>query len=103
MARFLGNECLHLTSDFPPQVSPGVLRREVPAKRGVCLAWCRRSRAGVSGGGCAARAPAGAVTGSREAEDVPGVQRQWRRGCGWFVLSGWQPGPLRRMIAACCL
>src|SRR5215472_819043 len=59
------------------QVSPGALRREVPAKRGAVGLW-RRSRAGVSGGGCAARAPAGTVTGSRVAGDVPGVQ-PWRR------------------------
>jgi len=37
-------------------------------------AWRRRPRAGVSGDRCAARAPAGAVTGSRVAGDVPGVQ-----------------------------
>jgi hypothetical protein len=43
-------------------------------------AWCGRSRAGLSGGGCAARAPTCAVTGSRVAEDVPGVHPSWRRG-----------------------
>ena len=60
--------------------------------RNVGLApGCRRSRAGVSGGGCAARAPAGAVTGSRVAEDVAGVQRGCRRDCG-LVCAVWVAG-----------
>src|SRR5260370_15759269 len=53
--------------------------------------WCGWSRAGVLGGGCAARAPAGAVTGSRVAEDAPGVQPvrgRDRAGSGTGVAGG---------------
>jgi len=53
------------------QDSSWVLGRGVPAKLGR-RGWCRWSRAGVAGDRCAARAPAGAVTGSRVPDDGGG-------------------------------
>ena len=87
VARFLGNECLHLTSDFPPQVSPGVLRREVPAKRGVC-----RPGAGGHGPACLAVGVLPVRQGRRRGagpgrpRDVPGVQRAVAAGL-WLVCA----------------
>jgi hypothetical protein len=56
----------------------GSWRRGVPAKLGPLEGW-GWSRAGVAGDRCAARAPAGAVTGSR----VAGARRDVQPGlCG---------------------
>jgi len=52
------------------------LRREVPSKRGA--ADLVRVVTGRGGGGCAARAPAGAVTGSSLAGTGCGVQARHR-------------------------
>jgi len=63
----------------PPDKSLGVGGVGFPRNVGP-LARCGWSRAGVCGGGCAARAPAGAVTGSRVPEDERGVQPGCSRG-----------------------
>ncbi len=76
----------------------GSWRRGVPAKLGPDDG-CGWSRAGVAGDRCAARAPAGAVTGSRVADAgrvvQPGVWRGLR-------VDWWRAGPGGWMIVACC-
>jgi len=62
----------------------GSWRRGVPAKRGL-LAGCGWSRAGVCGGGCVARAPAGAVTGSRVAGDRPACLTKASQHAKWVL------------------
>jgi hypothetical protein len=72
--------------------------RGVPAKLGR-RGRCGWSRAGVSGDRCAARAPAGAVTGSRVPDDGGG-RPAGNRARPW--LTGGGRGHPGEMIMACC-